>query len=46
MSCAHHPDGLLPVDAREAAPRRGRDAVPRTPRHERLEAVVFEAVLR
>src|ERR687897_2672999 len=46
MSCAHHPDGLLPVDAREAAPRRGRGVVPRTPGRERLEAAVWEAVFR
>ena len=46
MSCAHPPDGLLPVDARAAAPRRGWGAVPRTPERERLEAAVCEAVFR
>jgi hypothetical protein len=46
MSWAHHPDGLLPADAREAAPRRGRSAVPRLPGREGLEATGCEAVFR
>jgi hypothetical protein len=41
---AHYPDVPRPVDAHEAAPRRGRGAVPRTPGRERLEAAICEAV--
>jgi hypothetical protein len=46
MPFAHDPDARPPVDACEAAPRRGRHAVPRTPGRERLEAAVCEAVFR
>ena len=46
MPCAHHPGGRPPGDAPEAAPHRGRGAIPRTPRRERLEAAVYEAVFR
>ena len=46
MSCAHHPDGLLPVDAREGALRQGGGVVPRPPGRERFEAAVCEAVFR
>jgi hypothetical protein len=46
MPFADHPDVPPPVDAREAAPRRSRGAVPRTPARERLEAAVCEAVFR
>jgi hypothetical protein len=46
MSRAHHPDGRLPADVQDAAPRRGRSAVPRTPERERRETAVCEAVFR
>jgi hypothetical protein len=46
MPFAHHPDVRPPVDAREAAPRRSRGAVPRPPGRGRLEAAVCEAVFR
>ena len=46
MPSAHDPDGRPPVDAPEAAPRRGRGAVPHPPGREHLEAAVCEAVLR
>src|SRR5262245_19301115 len=39
-------DVLPPVEAHEAAPRRGRGAVPRSPAREPLEAAVCEAVFR
>jgi hypothetical protein len=43
---AHNPDGPAPVDAHQAAPRRGGGAVPRTPEREPLAAAVCEAVFR
>ena len=46
MPSAHNPDRRLPVDAPEAAPRRGQGAVPRPPGRERREAAVCEAVFR
>jgi hypothetical protein len=46
MPPAYDPEAPPPVDAREAAPRRGQGAVPRTPVRERREAAVCEAVFR
>ena len=46
MPFAHYLDVLPPVEAHEAAPRRGRGAVPRPPAREPLEAAVCEAVFR
>ncbi len=46
MPPAHDPEAPPPVDARAAAPRRGRGAIPCTSGHERHEAAVCEAVFR
>jgi hypothetical protein len=46
MPPTHQPDVPPPVDAREAASRRGRGAGPLVPSRERLEAKICEAVFR
>lgn len=46
MPFAYHPDARPPVDAGEAAPRRGRYVVPRPPERRDLEAAICEAVFR